>query len=468
MDISVVINRFRRFTIAAMLAATLLSSAALAQGDTTAQTPPPASAAPYHISEAEAKELFRSVDLILKFASEHSGLAIHHEVKKKLATREEVQSYLQKRMHDAGNERFDRMGRSLEKLGLLPKGFKLREYMLSLYKEQVEGWYDPKSKTVFLLDWVPPEAQKPVMAHELTHALQDQNYGLEKWLNVGADSHDDTAQTVIDEQREARQSIVEGQAMVVLFDYMLAPSGQSVEDDPAAAGIMRQSITEEGSDSTYAHAPICLRETMLFPYTFGTDFALHVLARRGKQAAFAGVMEHPPLDTHQIMEPAAYLSGEPQRTIRVVSVEKVLGAGWRREDLSGLGEVDLRVILRQWANDDAAKMATSWRGGYYAVVSQKGHSDGPLPMVLVLKLDSPASARKFAAIYEAELPRRYQKVQKTQAPGEWMTEEGTVQMVVEGSAIIALESFAPADAARLLPALRASVHEDVEIPEATQ
>jgi hypothetical protein len=306
------------------------------------------------------------------------------------------------------------------------------------------------------------------MAHELTHALQDQNYGLEKWLNVGADSHDDTAQTVIDEQREARQSIVEGQAMVVLFDYMLAPSGQSVEDDPAAAGIMRQSITEEGSDSTYAHAPICLRETMLFPYTFGTDFALHVLARRGKQAAFAGVMEHPPLDTHQIMEPAAYLSGEPQRTIRVVSVEKVLGAGWRREDLSGLGEVDLRVILRQWANDDVAKMATSWRGGYYAVVSQKGHSDGPLPMVLVLKLDSPASARKFAAIYEAELPRRYQKVQKTQAPGEWMTEEGTVQMVVEGSAIIALESFAPADAARLLPALRASVHEDVEIPEATQ
>ena len=64
MDISVVINRFRRFTIAAMLAATLLSSAALAQGDTTAQTPPPASAGPYHISEAEAKELFRSVDLL--------------------------------------------------------------------------------------------------------------------------------------------------------------------------------------------------------------------------------------------------------------------------------------------------------------------------------------------------------------------------------------------------------------------
>jgi hypothetical protein len=182
------------------------------------------------------------------------------------------------------------------------------------------------------------------------------------------------------------------------------------------------------------------------------------------------------------MEPAAYLSGEPQRTIRVLPVEKVLGSGWRREDFSGLGEVDLRVILRQWSGDEAAKMASAWRGGYYSVVAQKGHAPAPqgdikapkgqgtapLPLVLVLKFDSPENARKFAAIYEAELPRRYQSVQADKAGGEWITEEGSVRMVIEGSAIIALESFAPADAVRLLPALRASVHEDVEIPEPVQ
>ena len=438
-----------------MLAATLLSSAALAQGDTTAQTPPPASAAPYHISEAEAKELFRSVDLILKFASEHSGLAIHHEVKKKLATREEVQSYLQKRMHDAGNERFDRMGRSLEKLGLLPKGFKLREYMLSLYKEQVEGWYDPKSKTVFLLDWVPPEAQKPVMAHELVHALQDQSYNLDKWLNVRKDAKDDTGQMVIDEQRAARQSIIEGQAMVVLFDYQLTPTGQTVESAPELVESMRSSMLNEDSTPLYAKAPIYLREAMLFPYTYGTDFEAVILSKRGKQAAFAGVLDHPPLDTHQIMQPAAYLSHEPQTQIKVVPLEKLLGSNWRREDFSGLGEIDLRVMLLQWGGKEvAAKLTPTWRGGYYMTLSnKKSPQDAPVPLALVINFATLAAANQFGALYESELPKRYKSVHAGKLPHQWSTEEGIVCLYIDGTSAIALESFSPEDAAKLHAAL---------------
>jgi len=90
-----------------------------------APTPPMQGAAPaaeHHVTDAEAKELFRSIDDILKFASEHSGLPIRHEVKKKLATREEVAKYVEKRMKEQGNgERFDRSARSLKKLGLLPR-----------------------------------------------------------------------------------------------------------------------------------------------------------------------------------------------------------------------------------------------------------------------------------------------------------------------------------------------------------
>ena len=178
----------------------------------------------HHITEAEAKELFRSIDDILKFASDHSGLPIRHPVKKKLASREEVAKYIEARMKEQGNgERFDRSALSLKKLGLLPRDFNLREYMLGLYKEQVEGWYDAHNKTVYLLDWVAPDVQKPVMAHELVHALQDQSIDLEKWLNVAKDSKDDTEEMILDEQRTAREAIIEGQAMIVLFDYQLAP-----------------------------------------------------------------------------------------------------------------------------------------------------------------------------------------------------------------------------------------------------
>ncbi|HVJ04962.1 MAG TPA: hypothetical protein VM578_04785 [Candidatus Saccharimonadales bacterium] len=420
----------------------------------------------HHVTEAEAKELFRSVDDLLKFASERTGLPIRHPVKKKLATRDEVAKYVELRMKEQGNgERFDRSAIALKKLGLLPRNFNLREYMLGLYREQVEGWYDAHSKTVYLLDWVSPEVQKPVMAHELVHALQDQSYDLEKWLNVRKDSKDETEQMVIDEQRTARQSIIEGQAMMVLFDYQLTPVGQTVESAPDLVDSMKASVADEESTPMYAKAPIYLREAMLFPYTFGMDFVRAVLTRRGQQAAFAGVLDHPPLDTRQIMEPATYLNHEPQVQFQVVPLEKVLGPNWRRDDFSGIGEVDLRVILRQWGGKDAAaKLSPAWRGGYYmTLANKKSPKDSPTSLALVLNFSSPTAANKFAAIYESALGERYKSVQPANAPHQWITEEGAARLYIEGSTAIALESFTAEDAAKIHETLKPAITKPFEI-----
>jgi len=413
----------------------------------------------HHVTAAEAKELFRSIDDILQFASEHTGLPILHSVKKKMASREEVAKYIEARMKEQGSgERFDRSALSLKKLGLLPRDFNLREYMLGLYKEQVEGWYDAHSKTIYLLDWVAPEVQKPVMSHELVHALQDQSFDLEKWLNVAKDSKDDTAQMLLDEQRTARQSIVEGQAMIVLFDYQLTPVRQSVESAPDLVESMKASMLDEGSTPMYAKAPIYLREAMLFPYTYGMEFVRAVLVKRGKQAAFAGVFEHPPFDTREIMEPAAYLAAEPQPQLKVVPLEKVLGANWHRDDFSGLGEIDLRVILRQWAgNEIAAKLAPAWRGGYYmALTNKKSSKDAPVPLALVLSFASSDAANQFASVYETSLARRYKSVQPASSPHQWTTEEGAVRLYIDGSTVVAAESFTPEDAAKVHAALTAA------------
>ncbi len=151
------------------------------------------------------------------------------------------------------------------------------------------------------------------MAHELVHALQDQSFGI--WRSGSTsrkDSKDDTAQMILDEQRTARQAVVEGQAMIVLYDYQLTPAGQSVESAPELVESMKSSMLDEGSTPMYAKAPIYLREAMLFPYTYGMEFVRDILIKRGKQAAFAGVFEHPPLDSRQIMQPATYLAAEPQ------------------------------------------------------------------------------------------------------------------------------------------------------------
>lgn len=439
-----------QFTSLALLLAIFVS----AQGTASAPQASASETEEHRLTQQEAKELFRSVDDILQFASERTGLPILHPVKKKLATREEVARYVESRLKEQGNgERFDRSALSLKKLGLLPRDFNLREYMLGLYKEQVEGWYDAHSKTVYLLDWVAPDLQKPVMAHELVHALQDQSFDLEKWLNVAKDSRDDTEQAALDEQRVARQSVVEGQAMVVLFDYQLSPVGQSVEDAPALVDSMRSSI-EDDSASMYAHAPIYLRESLLFPYSYGMDFVRTLLAKRGKQAAFAGVFEHPPSNTRQIMEPANYLDNEPQPQVKILALEKVLGSAWREEDVSGIGQIDLRVILRQWGGDKIATALTpAWRGGYYMALShKKAPKDAPLPLALVLNFASPDAANQFAELYESSLAHRYQSIQP-QGPSQWNTNEGFVRLYVDGTSIVALESFTPDEAAKLHAAI---------------
>jgi hypothetical protein len=425
-----------------------------------AQTSPAAAEEEHHVTKAEAKELFRSVDDILQFASEHTGLPILHSVKKKLATREEVAKYVENRIKEQGSgERFDRSALPLKKLGLLPRNFNLREYMLSLYQEQVEGWYDAHNKTVYLLDWVAPDVQKPVMAHELVHALQDQSFGLEKWLNIAKDSKDDGTEIALEEQRVARQSIVEGQAMIVLYDYQLQSAGKTVESAPDLVESMKSTAAEESGTPMYAQAPIYLREAMLFPYTFGMDFVRELLVKRGKQAAFAGVFEHPPSDTRQIMEPATYLAAEPQPQMKIVPLDNVLGPEWRREDVSGIGEIDLRVMLRQWGGKEvAAKLTPAWRGGYYMAFSEKkAPRDAPIALALVLSFTSPDAANQFAAVYESSLAPRYKSVQPAPTPRQWTTEEGLVCLYVDGATIIALESFAPGDAAKLHAALVAGV-----------
>jgi hypothetical protein len=451
------VNLFRKLL---RLAPLLLALAMLA----SAQQPPAPESEEHHVSKDEAKELFRSIDDILRFASERTGLPILHPVKKKLATRDEVAKYIKDRLKEQGSgERFDRSALPLKKLGLLPRDFNLREYMLGLYKEQVEGWYDAHNKTVYLLDWVEPEVQKPVMAHELVHALQDQSFGLEKWLNVAKDTRDDTAQLALEEARVARQAVAEGQAMIVLFDYELSASNQSVESAPDAVESMKGSMLGEDSTPMYSQAPIYLRESMLFPYNDGKEFIRAILMQRGKQAAFAGVFGNPPTDSRQIMQPATYLSAEPQPQIKVAALDTVLGPGWQREDVDGIGEIDLSVILRQWGakhgsgKEAEASLASAWRGGYFmALTNKNAPKNAPLALALVLDFASHDAANRFAAVYESGLSPRYNSVHPTQIPHQWTTEEGLVSLYIDGARVIALESFTAADAAKVHAALATS------------
>jgi hypothetical protein len=328
--------------------------------------PPEAGAPENKISPKQAEELFRSVDEILAFVSKDTGLPIKDKVKRKLANRDEVEKYITRHMQeDKDAQRLERSAVSLKKLGLLPRDFELRPFLLSLLKEQVAGFYDSKTKTVYLLDWVDADAQRPVLAHELTHALQDQSYNLNRWTEDSKEAKNDQDEMALEEAQSAREAVIEGQAMLVLLDYMLAPSGKSVADSPAIVDAMKSAMVEGGETPMFNKAPLYLREALTFPYTFGLDFERQVMAKQGRDGAYKGVFDKPPRDTRQVMEPETYLADENISELTVPKLDAILKGEYKRYDFGGLGQFDVTMLLWQWyGKQTGAQLTHAWRGGY--------------------------------------------------------------------------------------------------------
>jgi hypothetical protein len=417
------------------------------------------------ISPKEAEELFHDVDQILQFASKDTGLPIKKEVKRRLASRDEVVSYLKKTMaEDKDAQRLRRSELVLKKFGLLPRDFDLQTFLLALLREQVAGYYDPKTGIVNLLDWTDIEQQRPVLAHELTHALQDQSFGLQKWMKVGdidlgEKKQVTTADIENDEVSEARQAVVEGQAMVVLIDYMLAPVGQSILESPQIADALKQGMLVGTDDSVeFKNAPIFLKEELTFPYRYGLDFETELLRTGGKQKAFAAAFENPPRTTRQIMEPKTYLSGEHLEPMLLPDFQRDF-KNYERFDVGAMGEFDVSILVDQYAGREVSgNLYPHWRGGYYYAGRPKADPSAPLALLYVSRWSSPEKAADFAAIYAQSLGKRYKQVHVVSKDGKspsddlsgitslsgthsWLTEEGRVVIAVERDCVLITEGL---------------------------
>ena len=425
------------------------------QGSAPASAEKPESQTP--ITKAQAKELFRSVDEILDFASHDTGLPITHKVKRNLITRESVERYVDKRMKDDKDaQRLEQSRLVLEKFGLLPPGYDLHTEFLRLLGEQVAAYYDPKSKSVNLLDWVQPDIQKPVLAHELTHALQDQKINLEKWELAGAKDNSpqpDQQEQVAEEAQAARQCVTEGQAMVVLVDYTLAPIGKNILSAPEIVDVMRGSMADNKDSPVFAAAPMFLRESLLMPYTFGLEFVRAVLAKNGKEAAYLGMLENPPIDTRQIMQPETYLKKQNVPPLAIPDLDKLVAPDYERFDFGGMGEFDIYLLAKQYGGAPP-NYYPHWRGGYYFAARAKSTPKGQIAMLYFSRWDSPEAARDFAKMYADYLPKRYKKAVLQQPASEsgmsatgaqpaitFETDEGKVTLEIQGNDLLILEGY---------------------------
>ncbi|WP_114205291.1 hypothetical protein [Acidisarcina polymorpha] len=413
-----------------------------------------------HLTPAQAKELFRSVDDILHFASSDSKLPVKHEVKRKLQTRTSVEKYVVDKFND--DEDAKRMQRSeivLKKFGLLDRDFQLKPFLVSLLTEQIAGYYDSKTKTVNLLDWIAPDSQKPVLAHELTHALQDQHVDLDSWENkslsdVSKNVEDDNKHLAVDEVDTAREAVLEGQAMAVFVDYSLKGSGKTLLTSPNVAGSLNEDLTDNSDSPVMARAPLLLQESLLFPYREGLNFEQVLMKDKGLTEAFAGVLDRPPSTSFEILNPKSYERQAKVPLLQMPDVHGLLDNQYAPYDIGVMGALDVRILTELFAGEDAAVALTpQWDGGiYYAAQSKMAKTPeqkaetGSVALMYLSAWKSPDAAKTFAAIYAEELGRKYSGVKRQQeleSNGEqiYQTNEGPVLIALNGNQVFTSESF---------------------------
>jgi hypothetical protein len=451
------------------------ASASQSKTDQSDATHPP-------LTKAQAKELFRSVDEILSFASTDTNLPIVHPVKRKLITRDQINKFLRQKFdEDKSAKHLERSEVVLKKFGLLDRDFQLQPFMISLLTEQVAGFYDNKTKTVNLLDWIEPDEQKPVLAHELTHALQDQRVDLTKWSEVGSDDiakneEQDNQHIQTDEGDTARDAVAEGQAMVVFLDYSLRPSGRTLENSPDMLGRMKETVSDTSGSPILARAPLLLQKSLLFPYSEGLSFEGAIVTTGGKDAAFADVLANPPGSTLEIMHPAAYMAHVPVPVLHLPDIHPLIDADYTPYDVGVMGEFDVQILTELFGGPQIASALTpEWNGGIYyaaqrksAVTAEERQSTASIGLLYESKWKNEDSARSFMQVYAGQLPRKYSGLMRRKRDESddseqvYTTNEGDVLLSLSGQDVFVSEGF-PLALARKLRDLIESVQSNAPL-----
>jgi hypothetical protein len=357
------------------------------QATPPASLPPPAS--------AQSAEFMQAADEVLAEMSKLISLPILSPLKKSMRSREEIRAYVLQKMKedkDAGKRYADQ--KTMEKFGLLPKDYPLEQTMVKVLTEQIAGLYDPDSQEFFIADWTSPADERMVMSHELTHALQDQHFHIDKWTDAAKPN---------DDAELARDAVIEGSAMAAMLDYQLGGQG-SIRDlgdfDPSML------MGDVDSSPELAKAPKILQDELLFPYLAGITFTQHVLKATNGWPDFSKVFEKPPASTQQIMHPDMYLHGVVPPKIKLPETAGLISAEWKKLDENNMGEFGLLEIFKQYLNKGrATDLAAAWSADRYALFENEKNKRTLL--LFELRLASDADAARFFGAYSEVLELKY-------------------------------------------------------------
>ena len=383
------------------------------------------------VSPARNAAIISTTAAVLKETSELRELSILKEVKSGAQSRDEIQRMIVKNLdRDTTPAEMHASEMLLKAFGLAPKEFEYRTFLIKLLTEQVAGYYDPKAQQFYLADWIELEGQKPVMAHELTHALQDQHFNLkrfEKWPKGDSDAE------------LAAHALIEGDATLAMTLYM-------AKNPLVALAFMRSLGGMEAASEQFKQAPRALRESLLFPYEEGSQWATQ-LYKRGGWEMVSQAFSKLPQSTEQILHADKYFAYEAPQKLTLPEFRRVLGPTWKRLDSDVNGEWGCYLILDEFlSNTTESKQASAGWGGDRFALYETGRP-GEIFVAKLTAWDTPGDAREFFDAYAKRTLKRYSEAKESKsnsANGEriiWDSATGRVAMELRGSRVAIFEGI---------------------------
>lgn len=329
-------------------------------------------------------------------------LPVKRPVAMEVASREQIVSYVDSRIREEmKDEELAGQEAALKRLGLIPTEMDMRKFLLDLYGEQVAGYYDPFKQKFFIASWMDAMSQQPIMAHELTHALQDQHFNLKPFLTPIPENSDATS---------ARQAVVEGDAVISMFAFL---SGSSANSTAGVGERLRSAMTSP-LYPVFSGAPPYFQEALFFPYADGADFISHLKGTGGFKPV-TGIYKDLPRSSEQILHPEKYTTKRDDPTPVALPLKL---DGWTQVHNDVLGELVFRVMMSGFLDIDRAQtIAEGWDGDRYrAFQKKKGAGYSGTVIVLRTTWDTPEDATEFFEGYAAIVPEKYDGATRTPAP----------------------------------------------------
>ena len=411
---------------------------------------------PATTAAARNAALIAATDEVLKETSTLRQLAVLRPVQSSMQSRTEIERAVVKNLdEDTSAADMHAAEVTLKKLGLAPPDFQYRALMIRLLTEQVAGYYEPKTRQFHLADWIDAEGQKPVMAHELTHALQDQHFDLrrfEHWPKGDSDAE------------LAAHALIEGDATLAMVMY--------ISSSPIRALTFLKSLGSMGVDTKELdQAPRVIRESLLFPYQEGLNWT-RALYKQGGWSQVSQAFTTLPQSTEQIMHPEKYLAHEAPVKVTLADLTSLLNDSmqmrpgaktavtWKRILSDVNGEWGTYLLLDQFLKSpaDSRRAAAGWAGDRYAIYES---SAGQIVYVSSSTWDTLNDANEFFDAYFKRIQLRYPGAEAqtvtSNRPAKflsWNTSEGPVTLEQDGLRVVVVEGYAEKlSAERLIQAM---------------